>query len=74
MDVFKHCLYAGRVLQVQYGVTTVIYSPNISAFVDDNNRQIVTKLSSVLFNTIVKELKHDVHIFTFRNVMLASLL
>ena len=74
MNVFKHCFYAGRVLQVENGVTEMIYPPNISAFVDDNNRQIVTNFSSVLFNTLVKALNHYVHICKFRNVMLASLL
>ena len=52
----------------------MIYPPSISAFVDENNRQIVTKFVSVLFNTKVKALMHDVHLSTFRNVMYASLL
>ena len=42
----------------------------MSAFVDDNNRQIVTKVASVLFKTKVKTLRHYDHLFTFRNFML----
>ena len=55
-------------------VTEIIYPPNISAFVDKNNRQTVTNFTSVLFNTQVKALKHDGHIYTFRNVMISFLL
>ena len=52
----------------------MIYTPSISAFVKNNNRQIVTNFSSVLFNTQVKAVKYDGHICTFGNVILASLL
>ena len=51
----------------------MINPPNISAFVDDNNRQIVTNFSNVLFNTQVKELKYDGHLYKLINFMLASL-
>ena len=61
-------------MQVEHGVTVIIYPPKISAFVDEKNRQILTNFSSVLFNTQVKVLKHYVHICTFRNVILALLL
>ena len=71
LNVFEHCLYALRALQGEQGVTTVMYPPNISAFVDKNNRQIVTNFASVLFNKKVKALKHDGHIFKFRNFMIA---
>ena len=56
--------------QVEHGVTEMIYPPNISAFVDEGNRQIVTNLPSVLFNTQVKSLNHDGHICTFRTVII----
>ena len=52
----------------------MIYPPNISYFVDYNNRQILTNVSSVLFNTLVKELKNVGHICTFRTVILDLLL
>ena len=52
----------------------MIYPPIISAFVDENKRQILTKVSSIIFNTIVKALTHDGHICTLRTVILASLL
>ena len=65
-------MYALRALQGEQGVTTVMYPPNISAFVDKNNRQIVTNFASVLFNKKVKALKHDEHIFTLRTNILAS--
>ena len=71
LNVFKDCLYAGKALQGARGVTAMIYPPNISAFFDKNNRQIVTNFASVLFNTQVKALKHDGHIFKFRNFMIA---
>ena len=61
-------------MQGARGVTAMIYSPNISAFVDENNRQIVKNFASVLFNTQVKALKDDGHLSTFRNFMLDSLL
>ena len=61
-------------LQGERDVMEVIYPPNISAFVDDNNLQIVMKFASVLFNTQVKAIKHDGHLCTFKNVTLASLL
>ena len=41
LNIFKHCLYARRALQVENGVKSMIYPPNISAFVEDNNRQIL---------------------------------
>ena len=56
-------------MQGERDVTEMIYPPNISDFVDDNNRQIVTNFSSVVFSTQVKALKHDVHIYTFINFM-----
>ena len=52
----------------------MIYPPNISAFVDDNNLHIVMKFASVLFNTQVKALKHYGFLCTFINVTLTSLL
>ena len=52
----------------------MLHPPNISDFSDENNRQLVMNFVSVLFNTQVKALKHDGHICTFINVMLASLL
>ena len=52
----------------------MIYPPNISAFFDDNNPQILNKFASVLFITQVKALRNDVHLFPFRNIRLASLL
>ena len=52
----------------------VIYPPNIPAFVDDNNPQILTNFASALFNTQAKALSHDGHLFSFRNVMLDSLM
>ena len=61
-------------LQGERDVMEMIYPPNISAFVDYNNFQIVMKFASVLFNTKVKALKHDGHICTFRNVTLALIL
>ena len=48
----------------------MIYPPNISAFGDYNNRQIVTNLSSVLFNNQVKALKHDGHLCKLRTVII----
>ena len=74
LNAFKHCLYAERELQVARDAEASIYPPNISDFLDDNNRQIVTNLASVLLNTQVKELKHDGHFRTFINIMLALLL
>ena len=52
----------------------MVYPPNILNFVYDNNRQIVTNFSSVLFNTKVKLIKHDSHLCTFITVVLDSLL
>ena len=74
LNFFNHCLYAGRALQGACNVTTMIYTPKISAFFDDNNSPIVMYFASVLLNTRVKSLKHDVHLFTFRNVIIALLL
>ena len=70
----KNFLYAGRVFQGEHGVTAMIYPPNISVFVDKNSRQIVKDFVIVLFNTQVKALNNNSHIFTFRTGMLASLL
>ena len=61
-------------LQVASDVMVMIYTPNISGFVDDNNRQIVTNFVSVTFNTKVKAIKQDGHLCNFRNVMLFFLL
>ena len=75
LNVFKHFLYSGRPLNLEHGLTATIYPPNISsAFVDEKNRQTVTKFSSVLFNTQVKAFKHDGHLCTLRTVLLASLM
>ena len=52
----------------------MLHPPNISAFSDENNRQLVMNFVSVLFNTQVKAIKHDGHLCTFKNVTLASLL
>ena len=61
-------------MQGEHVLTAMVYPPNISAFVDKNSRQIVKDFVILLFNTQVKALKHDGHICTFINVMLASLL
>ena len=53
---------------------TMMYPPNISDFVDKNNLQTVTNVSSVLFNTKVKALKYDGHICTLKKCMISSLL
>ena len=74
MNSFKDCLYAGRALQGSRDVTEMIYPTNISAFVNEGNRQIVTNYSIVLFNTQVKALSHDVHICILINIMLDSLM
>ena len=74
LNVFNDFLYAGNLLQGESGVMEMIYPPNISDFVDKNNLQPVTNVASVLFNTKVKELKHDGHICTFTNAMLALIL
>ena len=74
LNVFKYFLYTVRALQGERDLTEMIYPTNILNFVYDNNRQIVTNFSSVLFNTKVKLLKHDGHLCTFRIVFLDSLL
>ena len=74
LNVFKHCLYAGREFQGEHGVTEMLHPPNISDFSDENNRQLVMNFVSVLFNTQVKAIKHDGHPCTFINVMIALLL
>ena len=51
LNVFKHCLYARRAFQVALYVTSMLYFPKLSAFVDDNNHQIVTNFTTVLVNT-----------------------
>ena len=61
-------------MQGEHGVRAMIYPLNISAFVDENSRQIVKEFVIVLFNTQVKALKHDGNICTFITGMLASLL
>ena len=61
-------------MQGSHDVTEMIYPPKISYFVDNNNRQIVTNFTSVLFNTQAKALMDDGHLCTFRNVILASIL
>ena len=52
----------------------MIYIPIISAIVEGNNHQTVTKFASVLFNTKAKALNHDGHLSTFMNVIFASFL
>ena len=74
MNLFKHCLYAVRALQVSSDVTEMIYPPNKSDFFDKSNQKIVTNFASVLFNTQVKAIKYDGHLCTFINVMPAFLL
>ena len=37
-EFFKHCLYAGMSFKGEHGVTAMIYTPKISAFVDENIR------------------------------------
>ena len=72
LNVFNRFLYAVRGFQVARDVTAIIYPPNITSYVGKNNRHIVTNFASVIFNTQVKAFKHDVHLCTFRNFMLAS--
>ena len=55
-------------------MTEMIYHLSMSAFVDDENCQIVSNFAIVLFNTQAKALIHDVHIYTFRKFMLDTLL
>ena len=59
LNFFNHCLYSGRALQGSHDVTTMIYPPNISAFFEENNRQIVTNFIILMFNTKMKALNHD---------------
>ena len=40
LNVFNHCLYAVRALQVSHDTIEMIHQSNISAFVDKNKRQI----------------------------------
>ena len=61
-------------LQVACDVMVIIYTPKISAFVYDNNRQIVTNFVIVTFNTKVKAIKQDGHICNFIIVMFVFLL
>ena len=58
----------------KHGLMSMIHPPNISAFVDDKNHQIVKNFASILLDTKLKALRHDCHLYTFRNIMLASLL
>ena len=74
LNVYKHYLHAGIELQGSHDLTSMIYTPNISPFVDKNNLQIVTKFASILFNTQVKALKHDDHLSTLRNITFALLM
>ena len=74
LNVFNHCLYAVRALQGSHDTIEMIYQSNILDFVDNNKHQIYTNFESVLFNTQVKVLRHNVHIFPFINVILALLL
>ena len=74
LNFSKHILYAERGLQGEHGVTEMIYTPNISAFDDENNRQIVTNFARVIFNTQVNVLKHYGRICTFIAGILAFLL
>ena len=67
-------MYEGIVLQGTCDVMAMIYTLNICTFVDKKNFQIVTKFASVPFNNQVKALKHDGHICTFINFMLALIL
>ena len=67
-------MYTGRVFQGARDLTAMVYPHNILAFVDENNHQIVKKFESALFNTQVKALKHNGHIFTFIKVMLDLML
>ena len=67
-------MYTGKELQGEHGVTTVLYPPTISAFVDEKICQIMNNLASILFNTQVKSLNHDVPLCTFITGMLAMLL
>ena len=64
----------GRALHGARDITAIIYPPNISALVDENNRQIVTTFTSVPFNTQVKARKSDGHLCQFINVILDLLL
>ena len=61
-------------MQGEYGITKIIYDLNISAFVEDNNRQIVMNFPREPFNTKLKALKNYGHIFTFRTAILDELL
>ena len=54
LKLFKHCLYGGRKLQGASYMTEIIYSPIISALVDEKELQIVPNFVSVLFNTKLK--------------------
>ena len=61
-------------MQEENGVTAMIYPPNISSFVDDSSRKILTNFASVILNTQVKSLNSDGYICTFTNAMLALIL
>ena len=58
-EFFNDLLRVERALKVARYLMAMIYPPNISLFVENKNLQIVMKISSVLFNTQVKALKHD---------------
>ena len=60
-------------MQEENGVTAMIYPPNISSFVDDSSRKILTNFASVILNTQVKSLNSDGYICTFRTGILAPL-
>ena len=61
-------------MQGAHDATAIIYSLIVSSLDDDKNLQIVTNFASIIFNTQVKSLRHDYHIYSFRNVIIASLL
>ena len=52
----------------------IIYTTNISAFVDEKKLQIVKCFASVVLITQVKALRHEVNICTFINVIIVSLI
>ena len=73
-ECFKNCLCTGGAFQGSHDVTDIIFSPKKSAFVDENNHQIVTKFASLLLNNQAKALRYDDHICIFISVMLYYLL
>ena len=67
-------MYGGRAFQVARDVKSIICLPIISVFFNENNLQIVTNFSNVLFNNQVKALRHDGHLSKFIIVILALIL